>query len=170
MSEGKETIAGLGARKRQLYQAGGTDRDVAVAMLETLHMSTADYLLGDVDGIGRPKTGDAANFGIFKQNWMMIRQTVPQFMGLGPGDWTRGGALNMDLRLDVDTLHESQLRYGLAGPWWAGHRNGATGLAKPETSDIVNYRHAVENIQRRIIANPAYRTDNTRLWVYVPPI
>ena len=30
---------------------------------------------------GDGKTGDATNFGIFKQNWMMLRQSASEFKG-----------------------------------------------------------------------------------------
>jgi len=58
---GSYTVSGLGSRKEQVLNAGGSSLDLAIAMLETDNMST-NYLYGD------GKTQDAANFGIFKQN------------------------------------------------------------------------------------------------------
>jgi hypothetical protein len=62
---GSQIIPGLGLRKQEVLNAGGDTLDLAIAMLETNEMST-DYIFGD------GKTQDAANFGIFKQNWGMI--------------------------------------------------------------------------------------------------
>jgi hypothetical protein len=169
---GSEQVPGLGARKRALQALGGTVLDLAVALLETREM-VADYPFGDVDPCGCPKTDDAANFGIFKQNWLMIRLSWEPYARLGPRDYRTGSALNDDLALDVQVLHASQQRYGLDGLdglWFAGHRNGATGLAKPSTGDIRRYREAVEWIQDQLTADPRYLTDDTRFWVNVDPI
>lgn len=125
---GSYTVPGLGARKAQLLSAGATLADMAIAMLESDHM-LADYVYGD------GKTGDAANFGIFKQNWMMIRAAWQPFVTLGEKDYHRGAALNANLSLDMQVLHACQSKYGLASAWWAGHRNGASGLRAPNTAE-----------------------------------
>jgi hypothetical protein len=160
---GSYTVPGLGRRKQEMLAAGGVVLDIAVAMLESDDMQ-ATYVYGDA------KTGDAANFGIFKQNWMMIRTVHPNFTALGAGDYNRGAALNTDLRLDIDVLHRSQTHYGLAGGWWAGHRNGATGLANPGTPDIQGYRMAVEWIRDQLNASSDNLTNDTRFWVQVQAI
>src|ERR1039458_10334375 len=67
MSCGSYTISGLGSRKQQVLGAGASVLDLAVAMLETDTMQASSYPYGD------GKSGDAANFGIFKQNWYMLR-------------------------------------------------------------------------------------------------
>ncbi|KAF7588695.1 hypothetical protein BBP40_005294, partial [Aspergillus hancockii] len=54
--------------------------------------------------------------------------------------------------------------------WFAGHRNGASGLANPNTPDITNYKHAVQWIQKQIDSNKKYKTDDTRFWVNVVAI
>jgi hypothetical protein len=168
-ARGRQTVPGLGARKRAVLDAGGTVLDLAVAMLETEDMTT-NYPLGDVDDKGNPKTHDAANFGIFKQNWLMIRTAWGPYAGRGPDDYLTGVALNNDLSLDVAVLHASQDHYKLNGLWFAGHRNGATGLGTPDTPDINGYREAVYWIEDQIRRRAKYRTDDTRFWVKVKAI
>ena len=41
---GQYTVSGLGARKQQIQSAGGTTKDLAIAMMETENMGT-DYVL-----------------------------------------------------------------------------------------------------------------------------
>jgi hypothetical protein len=167
---GTETVPGLGARKQLILATGGNVLDLAVAMLETREM-LANYPLGDVYPNGAPKTGDAANFGIFKQNWLMIRTSMSQYAALGAADYLRGQALNHALRLDIDTLHASQTHHGLAARWWAGHRNGATGLAAGTLSkDIHHYRDAVFWIRSQLSLAPANLTNDTRWWCDLHPI
>lgn len=161
-ARGSYTVPGLGARKQAVLAVGGTTLDLAVAMLETDGM-TADYPYGD------GKTGDAANFGIFKQNWHMLRQAVPWFGWLGPADSDYGAALNGDLYYDVWALHAAQERWG-QDLWFAGHRNGETGLARPGTADIAAYREAVLWIRAQLDADPRRLSDDTRFWVAVPAI
>jgi hypothetical protein len=48
---------------------------------------TTDYTYGD------GKTEDAANFGIFKQNWGLLRECSAQFQGQSTADWNNGAAL-----------------------------------------------------------------------------
>lgn len=40
---GEYTVSGLGARKQEITSAGGTTRDLAIAMMETENMGT-DYV------------------------------------------------------------------------------------------------------------------------------
>jgi hypothetical protein len=63
---GSYTVSGLGNRKKAIIGAGGNTLDLAIAMLETENMGT-NYPYGD------NKSGDSANFGVFKQNWGMLR-------------------------------------------------------------------------------------------------
>jgi len=143
--------------------------DLAVAMLETRTLR-ANYPLGDVYPGGQQKTGDAANFGIFKQNWLMIRSAWRPFAGLGPKDYLRGMALNNNLALDIQVLHASQNRYGLQHAWFAGHRNGSSGLNNPNTRDIDSYRSAVYWIRDQLNSETKYLSDDTRFWVDVHAI
>jgi hypothetical protein len=159
---GSYTISGLGARKQQVRGAGANSLDLAVAMLETDTMQ-ANYAYGD------GKTGDAANFGIFKQNWLMLRSACSQFAGQSASQYNNGAVLNNNLNQDVSCLHQSQNHYGI-NTWFAGHRNGQSGLSNPNTADINNYKNAVYWIQAQLNANSANLTNDTRFWVNVPAI
>ncbi len=121
---GSSTVPGLGARKQEISQCGGSVLDIAIAMLETDTMQANFYPYGD------GKTDDSANFGIFKQNWYMIRSAIPQYMSLTASDYNTGAALNQDLSWDIQVLHTSQQFYG-QDTWFAGHRDGQTGLSNP---------------------------------------
>ncbi|MEO3853819.1 carbohydrate-binding domain-containing protein [Acrocarpospora sp. B8E8] len=159
---GSYSVSGLGNRKRQVTSAGGNVLDLAVAMLETENMQT-NYPYGD------NKSGDAANFGIFKQNWLMLRTACSQFRGQATSSYNNGAALNSNLSADVSCLHQSQSYYGI-NTWFAGHRNGATGLSNPNTADINAYRTAINWIRDRLNSSSANLTNDTRFWVNVPAI
>ncbi|KIM33839.1 hypothetical protein M408DRAFT_325423 [Serendipita vermifera MAFF 305830] len=161
---GSYTISGLGARKKQLIACGANSLDLAIAMLETDTMNTR-YTYGD------GKTYDAANFGVFKQNWGMLRQSVSRYRGKSANDWNTGAELNSNLCLDIQLRHESQNHFG-EGTWFAGHRNGASGLSNPNTQDIQNYKDAIYWIRNQIQYNNngAGMTNDVRWWVDVPAI
>ncbi|KAH8783072.1 hypothetical protein F5883DRAFT_135385 [Diaporthe sp. PMI_573] len=161
-NSGSYTISGLGARKKQITAAGADSFDLAVAMLESERMQ-ADYAYGD------NKQQDSANFGIFKQNWGMLRECCSRFRGQPQSNWNNGAVLNSNLNADVQCLNECQSYYGL-DRWVAGHRNGATGLANPNTQDIQNYRNGVNYIQTQLTTQPNGLTNDVRYWVYVVPI
>jgi hypothetical protein len=61
-------------------------------MLETERIST-DYTYGD------GKTQDSANFGVFKQNWGMMRVCGSRygFQGQSEANWNNGARLNWDM-------------------------------------------------------------------------
>ena len=179
-----QTFPGLDARKQALVSSGGHPLDLAVAMLETEHMDAADHPFGD------GKTLDAANFGIFKQNWHFIRKSgamprVPTMRGGGlrVADWLRGSALNTNLALDVRVLHASQASLGL-DQWFAAHRWGETGqrafqaaasgrttaAQRATLSDIGNYRDAVEWILAELVRDPVLQTDDRKVFVQVPAV
>lgn len=80
------TVSGLGIRKQAILNAGGTTLDLAIAMLETDHMDT-NYVYGD------GKTLDSGNFGVFKQNWGMLRECASVFKGQSTADWNNGAML-----------------------------------------------------------------------------
>ncbi|CAG5137571.1 uncharacterized protein ALTATR162_LOCUS154 [Alternaria atra] len=161
---GSYTVSGLGARKQAILNAGGNSLDLAIAMLETERMQT-DYTYGD------NKSNDAANFGLFKQNWGMLRVCGSRagFSGQSEGQWNNGAKLNSDIYADVASRWDCQDYYGYER-WMAGHRNGATGLGNPNTDDINRYRSAIEWIQGRIDSKNDYKSDDTRFWVDVTPI
>ncbi|KAL2789413.1 hypothetical protein BJX66DRAFT_339402 [Aspergillus keveii] len=161
---GSETVWGLGQRKQAILNAGGNTLDLAIAMLETKTMTT-DYTYGD------GKYSDAANFGLFKQNWGMLRVCASRygFVGQSEGQWNNGALLNYNVWADVASRWDCQNYYGV-DRWFAGHRNGATGLSDPNTEDINKYKNAVYWIQQQIDRNSVYLSDDTRFWVDVNAI
>jgi hypothetical protein len=159
---GSEQINGLGSRKQQIRNAGGNSLDLAVAMLETTNMGT-NYPYGD------NKQNDAANFGIFKQNWYMLRSRCDRFRGQTTAQWNNGAVLNSNLSADIACLHQVQNSYGM-NTWFGGHRNGQTGISNPNTGDINGYKAAIYWIQGQINSNSANLSNNTRFWVDVRPI
>ncbi|KXG51204.1 uncharacterized protein PGRI_067760 [Penicillium griseofulvum] len=161
-NRGTEIIAGLGSRKQEVVSAGGNTRDLAIAMLETKTMQT-DYTYGD------GKTGDATNFGIFKQNWFILRHSASEFMGQSVGDVDNGAILNSDLGKDIKARHEGEEHYGFE-TWFSGHRNGESGVNNPGTEDIKGYIDAIAWIQQQIESDEKYQSDDTRFWVDVQAI
>ncbi|KAL4994368.1 hypothetical protein BDV10DRAFT_177044 [Aspergillus recurvatus] len=161
---GSYTVSGLGQRKQAILNAGGSTLDIAIAMLETDGMKT-DYVYGDA------KTQDAANFGLFKQNWGMLRVCASRagFVGQSEAEWNNGAKLNTDLHADVASRWDCQNYYG-EQKWFAGHRNGESGFNNPNTQDINNYKNAVYWIKEQIDSNPAHKSDDTRFWVDVVAI
>ncbi|KAI8330071.1 hypothetical protein BC941DRAFT_456933 [Chlamydoabsidia padenii] len=160
--QGNSTQPGLGLRKQAVLNNGGGTLELAIAMLETNTMTT-NYTYGD------GKTGDAANFGIFKQGWFMIRSSTEEFKQYNATDYKKGTILNTNLKEDIKIRQESEKFYGI-DKWFGGHRNGETGLNNPDTQDIANYKNAVFWIQKQIESDHKYLSDDTRFWVDVVPI
>jgi len=132
-------------------------------MLETDTMEASSYPYGD------SKTGDSANFGIFKQNWYMLRTSCSQFEGQSSSDYNNGSVLNSNLSEDVSCINQSQSHYGLTD-WFGGQRDGQTGLSDPNTTDINNYKTAVYWIESQLNSSSANLSNDTRFWVEVPAI
>jgi Glycosyl hydrolase family 134 len=162
MSCGSYTISGLGSRKQQVLSAGASVLDLAVAMLETDTMQ-ANYTYGD------GKTGDAANFGIFKQNWYMLRTSCSYFSGQAASQYNNGAVLNSNLGEDVSCINQSQSHYGLT-LWFAGQRDGQSGLSNPNQTVITEYEVAVEWIESQLSSSSSNLSNDTRFWVSVPAI
>ncbi|MGH3273808.1 MAG: hypothetical protein ACRDNZ_05700 [Streptosporangiaceae bacterium] len=160
---GSYTISGLGARKQQVLGAGASVLDLAVAMLETDTMEASSYPYGD------SKTGDSANFGIFKQNWYMLRTSCSQFEGQTAAEYNNGAVLNSNLGEDVSCINQGQSHYGLTD-WFAGQRDGQSGLSDPNQSVITEYVAAVDWIESQLESSSANLSNDTRFWVDVPAI
>jgi hypothetical protein len=159
---GHYMVPGLGAQKQAILNKGGNVLDLAVAMLETETMQ-ANYTYGD------GKTGDSANFGIFKQNWYMLRISCSQFQGQSSRQYNNGAVLNSNLSADISCIHQSQGHYGI-DTWFGGQRNGETGVNKPNTADINTYKDAVYWIRDQLLSNAQYLKDDTRFFVKVEAI
>jgi hypothetical protein len=163
MTCGSYTISGLGARKQQVLEAGASVLDLAVAMLETDTMEASSYPYGD------GKTGDSANFGIFKQNWYMLRTSCGQFEGQTTAEYNNGAVLNSNLGEDVSCINQGQSHYGLTD-WFAGQRDGQSGLSDPNQSVITEYVEGVDWIESQLESSSANLSNDTRFWVEVPAI
>ncbi|KAJ5490143.1 hypothetical protein LT330_003465 [Penicillium expansum] len=161
-NRGSYTVAGLGARKKEVLNAGGNTRDMAIAMLETDTMTT-DYTYGD------GKSGDGTNFGVFKQNWFILRNSASEFLGQSVDQVSNGAILNSDLKKDIQARHDGEKHYGYE-TWFSGHRNGESGVNNPGTEDITTYINAVAWIQQQIESDEKYQSDDTRFWVDVVAI
>jgi hypothetical protein len=151
-------VGGLGANKRAYNNAGGHRSFTASAMMETEQMTT-NYAYGD------NKTYDAFNAGACKQNWGMARVCHSAWNNLGSGDYNTMAAMNSNKSLDVQVYYECRNYYG--NNWFAGHRNGSSGLANPNTQDIQNfiegYNWTYNNIADHL-------SDDVRFWVSIPAI
>lgn len=125
----------------------------------------------------------------------MLRASCNQFKGQSTANYNNGAVLNSNLQQDIQCRHESESFYGfqtsvphlllpppplLPSPsssntkradkreysWVAGHRNGESGLANPNTSDINLYMTAIQWTEQQL-GSGAYLTDDTRFWVDV---
>ncbi|KAJ5968349.1 hypothetical protein N7501_004597 [Penicillium viridicatum] len=159
---GSYTSPGIGDRKKAILDAGGNTRDMAIAMLETNTMTT-DYTYGD------GKSGDGTNFGVFKQNWYMLRNSASEFLGQTVAEVSNGAILNSDLKKDIQARHDGEKHFGYE-IWFSGHRNGESGVKNPGTADIQTYINGVTWIQQQIESDAKYQTDDTRFWIDVVPI
>jgi hypothetical protein len=162
LSCGSYTISGLGSRKQQVRNAGASVLDLAVAMLETDTMQ-ANYTYGD------GKSGDSANFGIFKQNWYMLRTSCSRFSGQSASQYNNGSVLNSNLSEDVSCINQSQSHYGLTN-WFGGQRDGQSGLSNPNQTVVTEYRAAAEWIESQLNSSSSNLSNDTRFWVSVPAI
>ena len=158
MSCGCYTVSGLGANKQAYVNAGADRRFLASAMMETEKMDT-NYAYGD------NKTGDAFNAGATKQNWGMMRQCHSEWRGYSANDYAVSGAMNNSRSLDVQVYNECRNYYG--NQWFAGHRNGASGLVNPNTQDINNFRAGYEWTYNQLAG---HECDDVRFWVNIPAI
>ncbi|KAG1140365.1 hypothetical protein G6F38_009161 [Rhizopus arrhizus] len=122
-NQGSYTVPGLGKRRQQIMRHGG--QVLATAMLETDTLTT-NY----TDGDGKP--GDSAHFGIFQQNWLMLRAFTAEFKHPTAADHKQGTILKKKLMKDTKARQESEKHYG-TDKWFGGHRNGETGLNHPYT-------------------------------------
>jgi hypothetical protein len=176
--------------KAAIKSAGGTSVALAIAMLEDKHLESqphADYPFGDQLPNGTPKTGDAANFGVFKMNWYMIQmcQSAKTIIGNRPPGFawqSIGIRINNDVKLATQILTEAMHKWSTAAPnpakpvaqnFWAGHRWGSDGLnAAPHAkwNDILQYFHAVQTIKQACDGDVSVWTSNIRYYLYVPPV
>lgn len=157
-------VPGLGANKKAILDAGASQSAadqsyvqylLASAMIETA-LSDTNYPLGD------NKTGDSFNAGVAKQNLGMIKVCHPAIQTTA-----QATAMNSNRALDVQVYVECRKYYGSS--WWAGHRNGSSGISNPNTPDIQNFK-AGEDWTNQMIQSGNHQCDNVRFWVSLPAI
>jgi hypothetical protein len=158
MNCGCYTVAGLGANKRAYQDAGANRSFLASAMMETERMDT-NYVYGD------NKSGDSFNAGATKQNWGMMRQCHSPWSGYGPNDFAISAQLNSSRAFDVQVYNQCRNYFG--DRWFAGHRNGASGLSNPGTRDIENFKTGYNWTYNQLAG---HECDDVRFWVDIPPI
>ena len=144
------------------------------------------------------KQGDAANFGVYKMNWLMIKQTptgmrmigrerykqllagrpideaeIERAVGTEINDNTGTATMILKDATKLWSLDEPDPKNPKAGNFWAGHRAGASGLYnKPgvDWNGIHSYYEAVHAIKRASDNAPNIWTDPLRWWVNTPNI
>ncbi|KAI4245680.1 MAG: hypothetical protein L6R42_010128 [Xanthoria sp. 1 TBL-2021] len=80
--------------KQALIDYGAQSVDIAIAMLENGCAFHAAYPAGN------NKPDDAAELGVYRNNWHMIREYCDHFQGAGPSEWqSRGQELHDDVGL-----------------------------------------------------------------------
>jgi hypothetical protein len=185
---GSQLTATIGT-KSTIRAAGGSTLALAIAMLETADL-LCNYPFGDKDPDGCPKIEDSANFGIYKMNWFMLQQCPSVIAILGgyqqscrSDAWAAVGAtINSDLQLTTNVLLEALAKWNsdapianepVPGNFWAGHRQGESGLNNPTGAiwgDIIGYYEAVQAIKTQCDADGTVWTSNARYWVDVPAV
>lgn len=178
----KENTANINT-KTAIRSSGGGTTHLAIAMLEDKRLE-ATYPFGDKLPDGTPKTGDAANFGVYKMNWYMIKQCPSARPLIGSpaiaSAWqVAGKRINSDPGLATKLLSEAMVLWSTAAPnpsaptggnFWAGHRWGESGLKNLPTTDwldIQTYYHAVLQIKAACDADPNVWTSKVRYYVKV---
>lgn len=158
MSCGCYIVSGLGSNKRAYTSAGANRSFLASAMMETEKMDT-NYAYGD------NKSGDAFNAGATKQNWGMMRQCWSAWRGYGSGSYSVSAAMNSSRSLDVQVYNACRNYFG--SNWFAGHRNGSSGLSNPNTQDINNFKTGYNWTYNQL---SGHECDDVRFWVNIPAI
>ena len=158
MECGCYTTSGLGNNKKAYKDAGADRGFLASAMMETEKMD-ANYAYGD------NKTHDSFNAGATKQNWGMMRQCHPEWTTKTPNEYSISNVMNNDRSKDVIVYNECKKMFG--DKWFAGHRNGASGLINPNTKDIQMFKQGYDWTYKQL---EGHECDDVRFWVNIPAI
>ncbi|KAI4159962.1 MAG: hypothetical protein LQ342_006178 [Letrouitia transgressa] len=118
-------------------------------------MSGKAYHFGDTyppdeNGYRKPKTEDAANFGLFKNNWGTIRASCSQFKGQKASDWRNGAVLNINETAAIICQHEQIEALG-EGSFYEKQRGvpgqgGSYGNAVGFIKNYLNQGHLKDNL------------------------
>ena len=146
----------------------------------------------------QPKTDDAANFGIYKMNWFMIKKCptakmLVQQVRIDPitrsvlnNEWeiekVAGERINHSVVLATEILIEAMRQWSIDPPdpinrtennFWAGHRLGETGLRnlpQGDWVDILRYYRSVEAIKIACDRDEKIWESNIKYYSDVPAI
>ena len=179
----KENTANA-ATKSAIKAAGGGTLCLAIAMEEDKHLVSqphGDYPFGDIYPGGAAKTGDAANFGVYKMNWYMLQQcaSARPLIGSQPPNYawrSAGTRINNDVGLATKLLLEAMNTWSIAAPkpaannFWGGHRWGQSGLDNApgvDWKDIRAYYDAVLAIKAECDKDADVWASTTRYGVKV---
>ncbi|KAI4201784.1 MAG: hypothetical protein LQ346_002095 [Caloplaca aetnensis] len=125
--EAKYNVA---ARKKELVNMGADAQDLAIAIMETgCRLSGTVYPFGDVTPDGKLKTGDSANFGLFKNNWGTIRRHCTSFQGKSQDEYRDGAVLNTNDKAAVKCQHQQMSALG-SQRWFENQRGVGYGGAE----------------------------------------
>ncbi|KAI9653127.1 MAG: hypothetical protein M1831_006211 [Alyxoria varia] len=160
VKNGEPYNCGCSARKQELVGKGANAKDIAIGLLEMGSLLDASYTYGD------GKSSDAANFGLFKNNWFMIRTACSQFSGQSAEDYNNGAVLNDDDAAAIKCQHEQMDKYGDA--WMAGQRYGPSGITDPNNQVVQDYKQGLAYIQGYI--EEGHLTDDQATWAEVQAI
>jgi hypothetical protein len=162
------------ATKSAIQKSLGGTLQLAIAMVETANLlSTYDF--------GDNKQDDAANFGIYKMNWGMIRQ-CPSAIAIGVDAAIVGPKINGDPALATQILLEAMQMWSINSPepnhpvannFWAGHRQGSTGLNNvdgADWADIQDYYLGVQVLKAKCDGDTEIWTSSVRYYVDIDPI
>lgn len=121
------------------------------------------YPYGDVypDKDKTPKTGDFANFGLFKNNWGVMRTYCTDFMGQQESEWRNGDVLNKDDVAAIKCQHETMTALGDTG--FYVEQRGAGGAAGGE-----DYGNAIKFIYDFL--NDGHLADNEATFFTLHPV
>jgi hypothetical protein len=174
------------ATKSAIQLGHGGTLALAIAMEENASLACT-YPFGDQTPDGQPKIGDAANFGVYKMNWYMIRQCSSgiQLIGIQTASvaWQAAGqAINASAPLATQILLEAMQKWSVdapdpaapvAGNFWAGHRGGQSGLQNlpgAKWQDIQDYYLAIQAIKAKCDLDATVWTTNVRYGVALAPV
>ena len=154
---GTEQVSGIAAIKKAIYDAGGDDIAVAVAMAESKTMDKTD----------EAKWGDAANYTRFNMNWYSLR--VKLYPWLGEGDaWQVTGDFTNDVYKETKKFMEFRNAWG--SDFYKIHRGGESALYGAYQKEVADYEDAIKFTAEQLANHPEFRYDDTRIWVEVPYI
>ena len=82
--------------------------------------------------------GDSANFGLFKNNWYMLRKYCSRFAGQTEAQWNNGAALNNNAKGAIQCQQEMIAKLGRT-QFYIGQRGYGGGAGGADYGHAVDY-------------------------------